>query len=72
MTLNVGRVWYCTGSDFHVKLVYCGISKNTYVGFCKQANEHTCCIGGSLLSNENFHTWLFASAYPMETRFASY
>ena len=40
-------MWYCTGSDFHVKLVYCGTSKNTDAGFCEQANEHKGCIGGN-------------------------
>ena len=65
-------MWYCTGSDFHVKLVYCGTSKNTDAGFCEQANEHKGCIGGNFLSNENFQTWLFASAYPVETGDTSY
>ena len=50
VVLNVGRVWYCArSSDFHVKLIYCGTSKNKDAGFCEQVSEHTGCIGGSFL-----------------------
>jgi hypothetical protein len=50
VALNVGGVWYCvTSSDFHVKVVYCGTSKNKDAGFCEQVDEHTGCIGGRFL-----------------------